>query len=40
MADTELLRHQQIWHGFTNFVKFATVAVLVLVVCLWFFLVV
>ena len=40
MADTELLRHQQIWHGFTNFVKFGTLAVLLLVFCLWFFLVV
>ena len=40
MADTELMRHQQIWHSFTNFVKFGTGAVLLLVLGLWFFLVV
>ena len=40
MADTETMRHQQIWNSFTNFVKYGTAAVLLLVVCLWFFLVV
>jgi hypothetical protein len=40
MADTELVRHQQIWNSFTNFVKFGTGAVLLVVVLLWFFLVV
>lgn len=40
MADTELMRHQQIWDSFTTFVKFGTCAVLILVLLLWFFLVV
>jgi len=40
MADSELLRHQQIWHGFTSFVKFGTGGVLLLVILLWYFLVV
>ena len=39
-ADTETMRHQQIWNSFTNFVKYGTAAVLLLVVFLWFFLVV
>jgi len=30
MVDAELIRHQQIWHGFTRFVKITTVFVVIL----------
>jgi hypothetical protein len=35
MADAELIRHQEIWKGFTTFVKLGTGSVIVLLVILW-----
>jgi hypothetical protein len=37
MADAELIRHQQIWAGFTTFVKFGTIGVLILMALLFYF---
>ena len=34
-ADAELIRHQQIWKGFTTFVKVGTGSVLLLLFILW-----
>jgi aa3 type cytochrome c oxidase subunit IV len=38
MADSELAQHQAAWYGFTQFVTYGTVAVLVVVACLAIFL--
>jgi hypothetical protein len=37
MADAELIRHQQIWADFTGFVKYSTVAVLIIMALLFMF---
>jgi hypothetical protein len=37
MADAELIRHQEIWAGFTSFVKFSTIGVIILMVLLFAF---
>jgi hypothetical protein len=37
MADSELIRHQQIWHSFTSFVKISTVSVLIVMALLFIF---
>jgi hypothetical protein len=37
MADAELIRHQQIWAGFTSFVKISTISILILMALLFKF---
>ena len=37
-ADSVLKSHEQIWHGFTNFVKFGIAAVIILLVGMAIFL--
>ena len=37
MADAELIRHQQIWLGFANFVKYGTAGVVILMGLLFLF---
>jgi hypothetical protein len=37
MADAELIRHQEIWAGFTSFVKFGTIGIIILMVLLFAF---
>jgi hypothetical protein len=36
-TDGEVIRHEQIWLGFSNFVKWGTIGVIILMLFLFFF---
>jgi hypothetical protein len=36
--DAELQRHRETWHGFTQFIKYSTIAVIILLVGMALFL--